>query len=94
MALVARTNAGMVRAGRVPRPVVQNIEAVRNSGLVTAAEILAAAAVTHTALGLAVMLSAEEGRAIALCPLGEARYRVLVDQFTAVAANTIARLGW
>jgi hypothetical protein len=40
------------------------------------------------------MLTAEEERLLGICPLGEARYRALVDQFTAAAAAEIAKLTW
>jgi hypothetical protein len=94
MALVPRGGSGVVRAGRMPRPIAQQVEAVRYAGMVTAAEIQAAALVTHTALDLVAMLSAQESRLVGMCALGEARYRLLVDSFTGVAAGTIARMGW
>lgn len=85
---------GVAWSGRLPRPVTREIEAARAEGLVTAAHVQAAAYVTHTALQLTAALSAEEGRLVTLCPLGEARYRVLVDNFTGVAAGAISRMGW
>jgi hypothetical protein len=61
---------------------------------VSAAAVQALAQVTHTALTLGAMLTVEEERLVSMCPLGEARYRALVDQFTAAAAAEIATMSW
>jgi DNA-binding HxlR family transcriptional regulator len=84
----------LVRAGRLPRPLAQRLQAEQAEGLVSAARVEAAAHTTHVALRLTAALSAEEGLLIGLAPLGEERYRLLVNQFTAVAAAELARLGW
>jgi hypothetical protein len=86
MALVPRNSSIAHRVGRLPRPVAQHIEAVRIGGLVTSAQVMAAAHVTKVALNLASALTAEEALLVRTNPLGEERYRLLVDSFTAVAA--------
>jgi hypothetical protein len=58
------------------------------------ARVTGAAFVAHTAVELAGQLSAEEGRLLAGSPHGEARYRLIVDQFAATAASMVARWGW
>jgi hypothetical protein len=78
----------------VPRPVAREIAAARSRGEVSTATVHALAQVTHTGLTLAAMLSSEEERLVSMCPLGEARYKALVDQFTAAAAAEIATMSW
>jgi len=89
-------NVGITVRGsspRVPRAIVKSVERAAHRGLVAAAKTQAAGYVTHVALGQVAMLTAEEGRMIQQCPLGEARFRVIVDTFTGVAAGEIAELG-
>jgi hypothetical protein len=93
MALVPRSGSVASRAGRMPRPVAQHIEAVRTGGLVTSAQVMAAAHVTKVALHLASALTAEEAVLVRISPLGEERYRLLVDSFTAVAAFRVSEMG-
>ncbi len=83
-----------VGSPRVPRAIVRAVEDAGHRGLVSAARTQAAGYVTHVALSQVAMLSAEEGRMIQQCPLGEGRYKVIVDTFTGVAAAEIARLGY
>lgn len=80
--------------GRLSRPVTRQIEAVRGSAVVSAARVNAAAYVTHTALTFTAQLSAEESRLIETTPLGEARYKAIVDHFTGVACAEIAGMSW
>jgi hypothetical protein len=90
-------NAGIsVRSGsqRVPRPVVRQVDRAGFRGLEVSAKVQAAAYVTHVALSQVGMLTAEEGRMIEQHPLGEPRFRVIVDTFTGMAAAEIARLGY
>jgi hypothetical protein len=89
-----RQAATLVRAGRVPRPVTREIANAGFRGAVSSATVRAAGQVTHVALTLAATLTAEEERLVTMCPLGEARYRALVDAFTNVAATEIASLMW
>ena len=90
-------NAGIsVRSGseRVPRPVLRQLERAAYQGLEMSARVQAAAYVTHVALLQVGMLTAEEARMIQQHPLGEPRFRVIVDTFAGVAAAEIARLGY
>ena len=97
VSVVARREESRIeRIGRIPWRVVGRFRPRRSPGAVAAATVRSAGQVTHTALTLTSMLTAEEERLIGICPLGEARYRALVvgTQFTAVAAAEIANLAW
>lgn len=61
---------------------------------VAAAKLEGAALVTHLALTHATMLSGAEARAIQVAPLGEARYRAIVDAFAGYAVNEINLLAF
>lgn len=61
---------------------------------VAAAKVEGAAFVTHLALTHAAMLSGAEARAIQVAPLGEARYRAIVDAFAGNAVNEINLLAF
>lgn len=90
-------NAGItVRGGttRIPRTIVKAVEGAGYRGLVAAAKTQAAGYVTHVALSQVAMLTAEEGRMIEQCPLGERRFKVIVDTYTGVAASEIAQMGF
>jgi hypothetical protein len=91
--LVPRGSSGLARSGRLPRPLARHLDEIRSEGLSQAARVTAAAHVTRVALHLTATLSTEEGMLVTQCPLGEARYRLLVDNFTAVAAYRIGELG-
>ncbi len=52
-----------------------------------------AAFVTHTALRETAHLSAIEGEYIQQAPLGELRYKLLVDTFASEAAYEVSKLG-
>ncbi|CAN5409238.1 hypothetical protein BH24ACT7_BH24ACT7_06170 [soil metagenome] len=88
-------------SGRLPRPVVQAVDGAAHRGLVAAARTQAAAYVTHVAVNQVVSLSREEALLVATVPADDpiqreqvaARLRVMVDNFTVVAAAEIARLG-
>jgi hypothetical protein len=89
-----RFTGGLAATGRLPRPVAQAIRATHAAGVAKAAEVEAIAHVTQVALHLAGSLTTQETLLTAMTPHGQGRYRVLVDQFTAAAAGTIARMGW
>ena len=91
---VVRRGAGVRAVGRVSRPVAREIAAARGTGEISEAMVRSLGRVTHVAVSLAAMLTAEEERLVTICPLGEARYKALVDQFTAAAATEIARMAW
>lgn len=61
---------------------------------VAAAKIEGAAFAAHVALQHAGMLSAAEGRLIQYAPLGEARYKAIVDSFAGYACQEISLLAF
>lgn len=63
-------------------------------GLRAAAKIDAAAFATHVALHNAGMLSAAEANLLAIAPLGEGRYRAIVDSFAGLACHELGRLAF
>ena len=78
----------------VPRQVVKSVERAAHRGLVAAAKTQSASYVAHVAMSEVAMLTAEEGRLIGQCPLGEARFKAIVDTFAGVAVSEIAQLGY
>ena len=87
--LVRRTMADLER---LPRGVERRVEAAHHRGLEVAARLNAAAYVTHVGLTYMGALSAEEARLIQQVPLGEPRYRAIVDQFAGVVCAELAGL--
>jgi hypothetical protein len=79
---------------RVPRQVQRAVTAAHYQGLVAAARVQATAYTTQVALSLVGQLSAEEARLIEQSPLGEPRYKAIVDSFAGAACTEIARLAW
>lgn len=77
---------------RVDRVTTRQIEHARSNGAQAAARIEAASFATHVALHHAGMLSASEGQLIERVPLGEARYRAIVDTFAATACAELSAL--
>jgi hypothetical protein len=93
--LVRRTvdSVGLVtQIRRLPRAVDRAIDLANGRALVAVAVVEGAALVTDIGMRELVDLTAREARAIELCPLGEPRYRVIVDTFAGLVANTVARL--
>ena len=82
------------RIRRLPIAVGRAVDNASYQSVVAGARVQGAAYVTHVALREVASLTAEEGRAIELCPLGEPRYRLIVDTFTGVVAAEIAQLGY
>jgi hypothetical protein len=66
---------------------------VQGHGLITAAKVEAAAFVTHVAIQEIGLLSMEEALLVERCPHSAGRAKAIVDNFTAVAAATVARMG-
>ncbi len=97
-------NAGIVKAGgsRVPRAVVKAVEGAAHRGLASAAKVQAAGYVTHVAVSQVASLSREEALLIETVPAADpvhkervaSRLRLMVDNYTGVAADEIARLGY
>jgi hypothetical protein len=77
----------------LPARVTKEIERQGHHGVVAAAKVQAAAFVTHQALNLTAMLSAEEGRLIEMCPLAEPRLKAIGDAFAGYAAFEVQRFG-
>lgn len=84
------------RAGSrpVPKYVLRAVEEAAYRGLEKSAKVQAAGYVTHVALSQVAMLTAEEGRLIEQYPLGEPRFRVIVDTYAGLAAAEIAQMGY
>ena len=79
---------------RPPRTTKRALDKVHGHGLVSAAKVETAAFVTHVALQEIGLLSMEEALLVQNTPHAQARAKVLVDNFTALAASTIARMGY
>ena len=78
--------------GRVPRDVARAVEREHGRGMVVAARVNAAAHVARTALINTGLLSHEEEQLIQLAPLGEARYKAIVDAYAIWAAGIVGEL--
>ena len=85
---LARRRIGV--AEYLPRQVERRLDAVHHQALEVAARVNAAAYVTHVGLTYAGALSAEEGRLIQQAPLGEGRYKAIVDHFAGAVCAEIA----
>jgi len=86
-----------IRAGgrgvaRQERRLARELEREQIPAQVAAAKIEAAAFATHVALHHAAMLSASEARLIEVAPIGEARYKAIVDGFAGYAVSEISLL--
>jgi O-acetyl-ADP-ribose deacetylase (regulator of RNase III) len=79
---------------RLPRDIERRVDTAHGTAVVGAARVNAAAYVTHAALQFTASLTAEESRLIEQVPLGEGRFKALVDNFTGVACAEIAGMGW
>lgn len=74
------------------RPRAARLSDAQRPAEIAAAKIEAAAFATHVALQHAGMLSAAESRLLAYAPLGEARYKAIVDSFAGYACHELALL--
>lgn len=79
-------------AGRVPREVVRAVTREHGHGLIVAARLDAGAHATRAGLLNTAMLSKDEEQCIQLAPLGEARYKAIVDAYAIYAAGEVGRL--
>jgi hypothetical protein len=75
----------------VSRQVVRAIEAERGHGMVRAARVEARAQVAEEALRRTALLSMDEERFIQMAPIGESRYKAIVDEFAIFAAWEVRR---
>lgn len=80
------------RAGRVPHEVVKGVIRQHGRGLVRAARLDAEAHVARTALVNTALLTKDEENFIQFAPLGEARYKAIVDAYAIVAAGEVGSL--
>lgn len=78
---------------RMPRSTKKALDQVQAHGLVTAAKVEAAAFVTHVAVQEIGLLSMEEALLVERCPHAAGRAKAIVDNFTAVAAGIVSRMG-
>lgn len=76
---------------RVPREIVRAVDREHGRGLVQAARVDARAYVARTALVNTALLSADEANFIQMAPLGEGRYRAIIDNFAIFAAGEVGR---
>lgn len=79
---------------RTPRATKRALAQVQGHGLVASAKVEAAAFVTHVAIQEVGLLSMDEALLVERCPHAAGRAKAIVDNFTAVAVNTIARMGY
>lgn len=79
---------------RLPRSTKKALDQVQGHGLVSAGKVEAAGLVAHVAIQEIGLLSMEEALLVGRCPHSAARAKAIVDQFTGVAAATIARMGY
>jgi len=79
---------------RTPRSTKRALEEVHGHGQVASATVEAAAFVTGVALREIGLLSMEEALVVQQTPHARGRTKAIVDNFTAVAASTIARMGY
>jgi hypothetical protein len=78
--------------GRVPREVVRAIQREHARGLVAAARLNAGAHAARTGLVNTGMLSKDEEYLLQFAPLGEARYKAIVDAYAIYAAGEVGSL--
>jgi len=77
--------------GRVPRDVVRAVQREYGRGLIQTARVEARAHVARVALVNTALLSADEASFIQMAPLGEARYKAIVDAYAIYAASEVGR---
>lgn len=90
MELVRRQGMGMMRLSREAK---RELASVQADGMATAERVTAAAFVSQMALNHAGLLSEAEAQLIERNPLGEGRYKAIVDSFAGVACAEITRIG-
>lgn len=85
--------SGRALPTRVERAVRDEVALVQGRGIVQAARTQAVEYVTHSALRAVEDLTAMETLALQRNPLGDARYKAIVDTATASLARIIAETG-
>lgn len=79
-------------ANRSERRLSGELAEAQRPAKIATAKIDGAAFATHVAVSHAAALSSLEARLIGIAPLGEARYKVLVDTFVGCAATELSML--
>lgn len=77
---------------RADRRLARTLADAQLPAQVAAAKIEGAAFATHTALQHAAMLSSAEARLLQQAPLGDNRYRAIVDSFAGYACHELSLL--
>jgi hypothetical protein len=77
---------------RLAREVARAVHQQHGRGVVMAARVNAGAHVARTALINVALLSREEEQLISLAPLGEYRYKAIVDAYAIFAAGVLGEL--
>ncbi len=92
MSLPIPTTRPVSMPAREARQLDASLRQAQVPGMRAAAKIESAAFATHVALQHASVLSAAEGNLLMIAPLGEARYRAIVDAFAGYACQEISLL--
>ncbi len=90
-AVVLAVAAGLQLTGRSSRELRRAVEAERSRGAVKEARVYAGAAVTRRALVNMAMLTSCEESLIQMAPLGEPRYKVIVDAYAMYAVYEVGQ---
>jgi hypothetical protein len=77
------------QVSRFKREVAREVDREQGAAVVRAARVDGRALVAHVALASAAALSNEEAMYIQAAPLGEARYKAIVDAFAIAVANEV-----
>lgn len=78
--------------GRISREVVRAVEVERGRGVVQAARVDAGAAVTRRAQINTALLTKDEENFIQMAPLGEYRYKAIVDAYAVFSVGVVGAL--
>lgn len=87
-----RGSSGGLFPSQMQRATLRELERTVGEGLVVRTREQARGALTNEVLETAGALTALESHLIQIAPLGEARYRAIVDSYVMGAATSIARL--
>lgn len=94
MSLPITTTPAATMPAREARRLDATLRQAQVPGMRAAAKIESAAFATHVALSHAALLSAAEANLLTMAPLGEARYRAIVDSFAGLACHELSLLAF
>jgi len=94
MSLPTTTTQAAALPAREARRLDATLRQAQVPGMRAAAKIESAAFATHVALSHAALLSATEANLLTMAPLGEARYRAIVDSFAGLACHELGLLAF